>query len=165
MHFLGCMQDWRPRVNHGPYPGCSEVKASWGRPQAARPQVVVATSSLTATGDQRSGRLPAYIKNSMELLSHIVGVCPLIFSFTFPKLMGNAFLQIKVEDFPGGPVVKNAGLQCRGRRHNPWSGNKEPTCQGAIQPAGSNCWVCLLWSPHAMTREAMLHKERPPVPH
>ena len=104
-------------------------------------------------------------KNSMDLLSHIVGLCPLIFSFMFPKLMGNVFLQIKVEDFPGGLVVKNAGLQCRGRRFNPWSGNKEPTCQEVTQPAGGNCRVCLLWRPHAMTRESMLCKERSPVPH
>ena len=119
--------------------GCSELKASCGRLQTAWPQVVIATSSLTATGDQHTGDLPAYIKNSMELLSHIVGVFPLIFSFTFPKLMGKVFLQIKVEDFPGGPVVKNAGLQCRGRRFNPWSGDKDPTCQEVTQPAGGSC--------------------------
>ena len=26
-------------------------------------------------------------------------------------------------DFPGGPVVKTLGFQCKGRRFDPWSGN------------------------------------------
>ena len=31
-------------------------------------------------------------------------------------------------DFPGGPVVKNLRLQCRGRGLYPWPGNQDPMC-------------------------------------
>ena len=34
-------------------------------------------------------------------------------------------------DLPSGPVVKIMCFQCRGRRFNLWSGNKDQTCCSA----------------------------------
>ena len=31
---------------------------------------------------------------------------------------------IKKRDFPGGPVAKTPGSQCKGPEFNPWSGNQ-----------------------------------------
>ena len=39
-------------------------------------------------------------------------------------------------NFPGDPVVKNP--LCRGYRFDPWSGNYDPTCCGATEPASRN---------------------------
>ena len=39
----------------------------------------------------------------------------------------SGFTPDRQRDFPGGPVVKTPGFQCRGRGFNPWSGNKDPT--------------------------------------
>ena len=35
----------------------------------------------------------------------------------------NRHLKSDCGDFPGGPVVKTARFQCRGRGFDPWSGN------------------------------------------
>ena len=41
-------------------------------------------------------------------------------------------------DFPGGPVVKESALQCKGLRFDPWSGNQDPTCCKATKPECTN---------------------------
>ena len=40
---------------------------------------------------------------------------------------------IKKRDFPGGPVGKTPGSQCRGPGFDPWSGNKIPHAATKIQ--------------------------------
>ena len=40
------------------------------------------------------------------------------------------FLKVTPRDFPGGPVVKIPGTQCRGPTFNPWSGKKDPASCG-----------------------------------
>ena len=40
------------------------------------------------------------------------------------------FLKVTLRDFPGGPVVKTPGTQCRGPNFNPWSGKKDPASCG-----------------------------------
>ena len=37
------------------------------------------------------------------------------------------------EDFPGGPVVKNPPMQCRGHGFNPWS-RRIPHATGQLSP-------------------------------
>ena len=33
-----------------------------------------------------------------------------------------------MQGLPGSPMVKTPHFHCRGRRFNPWSGNKDPAC-------------------------------------
>lgn len=37
-------------------------------------------------------------------------------------------------DFPVIPLVKTLWFQCKEHRFDPWSGNQDPTCRGAISP-------------------------------
>ena len=89
-------------------------------------------------------------------------------TFFPPHLHGSPHFT-QMEDFPGGPVVKNppASCQCRGHEFNPWSGNEDPTCLGATKPILHNHWARIL-EPQVTTTESrhcracVPQQEKPP---
>ena len=73
--------------------------------------------------------MPKGGEDGETLKSHLSGSRVLSFVFRHHSvirllnrwvLMG---INSKAGDFPGGPLVKEPALQCRGRRFDPWSGS------------------------------------------
>ena len=46
--------------------------------------------------------------------------------------------KIQGRDFPGSPVMKTLGFQCRGCRFDPWARRYDPTCLKAKTPKHKN---------------------------
>ena len=49
-----------------------------------------------------------------------------------------SFIKNEVEDFHGGPVVRNQPCQCGGQDFDTWSGKIGPMCHRATEPTCHN---------------------------